>query len=205
MNKTLLLAGVAAFLFTTNTNATEFNPYVGAKIKYIDMSADISEDDSFDVDDKVAGASFSIGASVATEAGALRAELEYNKNGNNKKSYLVTDGVDDFNAKFKVETQAIMLNGYYDINTNSKLTPFISAGIGYAKVKTSLYLDGEKQGSIDKNNFAWQLGFGAGYAVSNNVTIDAGYRYIDYGDFTDDETKVEASAHELYVGARYAF
>ena len=59
--------------------------------------------------------------------------------------------------------------------------------------------------SADDNNFAWQVGAGVGYALNDNVSLDAGYRYVDYGDFTEDGTKLETSAHELYVGARYAF
>ena len=48
MKKTLLLAGVAS-LFAMNANAVEFNPYVSAKLRYTDMSSDITLADFWSV------------------------------------------------------------------------------------------------------------------------------------------------------------
>ncbi len=205
MNKTLLLASAAVCLFAVNANAAEINPYVGAKLRYVDMSNDV---DVLSVDDNVYGGSIAIGASAKVNGGAVRAELEYNKNSDAEDTNTMNLSGEDFEGKFEVETESVMLNAYYDIDTGSKFTPYIGAGIGYAKVKASM--KGEDStyaysAKVDDNNFAWQLGAGVGYAVNENVTVDAGYRYVDYGDFTEDEVKVDTSAHELYVGARYAF
>lgn len=49
------------------------------------------------------------------------------------------------------------------------------------------------------------MGCGVGYAVNENVTLDAGYRYVDYGDFTKYEAEFDSSTHEMYVGLRYSF
>lgn len=203
MNKILLLAGVAA-LFATNANAADVNPYIGAKLKYVDMSSDAKLGDTFDIDDKVLGGSVAIGVSTAVKGGAVRAELEYNKNEDAEKTHTVSAMGVNFNGKLKVESQSLMLNGYYDIDTGTKFTPYVGAGIGYAKIKGSLSVLGISE-SIDDNNFAWQIGAGASYALTNNVSVDAGYRYVDYGDFTEDEVKLDTSAHELYIGARYTF
>lgn len=210
MNKTLLLAGVAACLFSANANAFDANPYVSAKLRYSDMSTDIKMDDTFNVDDKVWGGSFAAGVSTKVNGGAVRSELEYNKNVDAEKTHRVgylneDDDVVYGNAKFKVKSQSVMLNAYYDIDTESKLTPYVGAGIGYAKLKGTLTIDGESMGSMDDNNFAWQIGAGVGYALNDNVSVDVGYRYVDYGDFTEGEVKLDTSSHELYVGARYAF
>lgn len=210
MNKTLLLAGVAACLFSANANAFDATPYVSAKLRYSDMSTDIKMADTFDVDDKVLGGSVAAGVSTKVNGGSVRAELEYNKNADAEKTHGVVylnenDDLVEGNGKFKVKSQSVMLNAYYDIDTGSKLTPYVGAGIGYAKLKGTLTIDGKSMGSMDDNNFAWQVGAGVGYALNDNVSLDAGYRYVDYGDFTEDGTKLETSAHELYVGARYAF
>jgi opacity protein-like surface antigen len=57
--------------------------------------------------------------------------------------------------------------------------------------------------------FTWQLGAGVAYAVNDNVTVDAGYRYVDCNDFdysdSENDVSVDTSAHEFYIGARYAF
>lgn len=201
MNKTLLLAGVAACLFSANANAFDATPYVSAKLRYSDMSADVSElDVKRDVDDKVLGGSFAAGVSTKVNGGAVRAELEYNKNADAKK----THNLYGRQVNMEIESQLFMINGYYDIDTGSKLTPYVGAGIGYAKIKGKLSVLGESY-SEDDNNFAWQVGAGVGYALNDKVSLDAGYRYVDYGDFTKEGLKWESSAHELYVGARYAF
>lgn len=202
MNKTLLLAGVAACLFSANANAFDATPYVSAKLRYSDMSADVSELDlKRDVDDKVLGGSFAAGVSTKVNGGAVRAELEYNKNADAKKTHNLYGRL----VNMEIESQSLMINGYYDIDTGSKLTPYVGAGIGYAKIKGKLSVLGESPYSEDDNNFAWQVGAGVGYALNDKVSLDAGYRYVDYGDFTKEGLKWESSAHELYVGARYAF
>ena len=200
------MAGVATALFAMNANAVELNPYVGAKLRYVDLSTDVELADTFSVDDKVMGGSIAVGASFNTNNGTVRAELEYNKNEDAEKPHSMTvigSGV-DFEGKFKVETQSVMLNGYYDIKTDTKLTPYVGAGIGFAKTKAMLSALGASD-SIDDNRFAWQLGVGVGYMVTDNVTVDAGYRYVDYGDISEEGVDVETTAHELYVGARYSF
>lgn len=165
------------------------------------MSTDVQElDVKSDVDDKVWGGSFAAGVSTKVNGGAVRAELEYNKNADAKKTHNFYGRL----VNMEIESQSLMINGYYDIDTGSKLTPYVGAGIGYAKIKgkaSSL----EASYSEDGNNFAWQVGAGVGYALNDKVSLDAGYRYVDYGDFTKAGLKWESSAHELYVGARYAF
>lgn len=200
MKKTLLLAGVATALFAINASATELNPYAGAKFRYVDMTSEYTEPGySFDADDQVMGGSIAIGTSVKTDNGAARVELEYNQN---EVAESTLFGV----AETEVETQSVMLNGYYDIDTGTKLTPYVGAGIGFAKVKGIMSIPSTQYyESMDDTTFAWQVGAGVGYAVTENVTVDAGYRYVDYGDISDYDVDIETTAHELYVGARYSF
>jgi outer membrane autotransporter protein len=215
MNKMLLLAGVAAGLFAANAQALEFTPYVGAKVKYVDMSNDYNESwedgsASVNVDDNVWGGSLAAGLSTKINSGAIRAELEYNKNGDAEKKFGLADmGIDadtDVETKFKLKTQSVMLNAYYDIDTGTQFTPFVGGGIGYTRAKASLVFGGENLGSDKDTAFTWQLGAGVAYAVNDNVTVDAGYRYVDCNDFDfGDDISVDTSAHEFYIGARYAF
>ena len=58
---------------------------------------------------------------------------------------------------------------------------------------------------MDDNTFTWQLGAGASYALTNNISLDAGYRYVDYGDFNEYDSKIDTTSNELYIGARYTF
>ena len=210
MNKTLLLAGVAACLFSANANAFDATPYVSAKLRYLDMSTDAQELDlKRDVDDKVLGGSFAAGVSTKVNGGAVRVEsgVADHIDSPERGLWRVTKKTHNLYGRLvnmEIESQSSMINGYYDIDTGSKLTPYVGAGIGYAKIKGKLSVLGESY-SADDNNFAWQVGAGVGYALNDKVSLDAGYRYVDYGDFTEEGLKWESSAHELYVGARYAF
>ena len=209
MNKTLLLATIATSIIAFNANAMDVSPYVSAKLKYsfsepeVDFSG--TGGDKFDVDDKVFGGTIAAGLSTKLSSGAIRAEIEYNKSADAKKTKAVA--VDNIigSGAFKVETQSIMLNGYYDFDTNTQFKPYIGAGVGYTKLKGSLKFDGESLGSMDDNTFTWQIGAGIGYDVNNNVTLEAGYRYIDYGDFKEDDVKLESKAHEILAGVRDNF
>jgi outer membrane autotransporter protein len=209
MNKMLLLAGVAAGLFAANAQALEFTPYVGAKVKYVDMSNDYKsgwEDESvsLNVDDNVWGGSVAAGLSTQVIGGAIRGELEYNKNGDAKK----TKSIAGEDLKMKLKTQSVMLNAYYDIDTGTQFTPYVGGGIGYTTAKASVAV-AEEKGSDKDTAFTWQLGAGVAYAVNDNVTVDAGYRYVDCNDFdysdSENDVSVDTSAHEFYIGARYAF
>ena len=218
MKKTLLLAGVAGALFSLNANAMDLTPYVGARVLYTSIDAkmkysDATDSEKYNIDDKGIGAGLFVGSAIKLPYGAIRAELEYNKKADTKKSYTTNIGLPEtFNAK--LETQSFMLNAYYDIDTGSKITPYIGGGIGYAKLKLNdQYWQDVYAKNIKDTNFAWQIGAGVAYAVTDNISIDAGYRYIDFGDLSDsgddgyggESEKIDVSANEFYLGVRYNF
>ena len=227
MNKTLLLAGVAACLFAANANAAEWNPYISGKLTYADMQNDakgtarsggwsLSSDSN--VDDDVYGVNLAYGLFKKVSGGSLRGEVELNYRSDAEKSFTSLDvDQDPVNEKAKVSSNSIMLNIYYDIDTGTKFSPYVGAGVGYARLKAKYgMVDADGDGiSMDEtaNNFAWQVGAGVGYALSDNMTLDVGYRYIDYGDVSKTignniaSIKMEAdvTAHEFMLGARYKF
>ena len=198
MNKTLLLAGVAACLFAANANAIELKQYMSAKLTYSDMSNDTHFYDATrslkdDVDDKVWGGSVAYGI----KAGAVRTELELNIHDKAEKHYDYWTG--------SLENNSIMLNAYYDIDTGTKFTPYVGAGIGMAHLKAK-----DDDWHKSKTTFAWQAGAGVSYAMTNNIALDLGYRYNDYGDVTIDyddyaKEKFDSTSHEFLFGVRYTF
>lgn len=214
MKKTLLLAGVACLL-SLQANAAELNPYVSGKLTYSDISFDGKDtwggnnpgSSKDKLSDKVLGFSPAVGVSMPTIGGAVRAELEYNINEDAKENMSV--GKNGPIGKMKLETQSIMVNAYYDFNTNTAFTPYVGAGIGYAKVKGSLSSSVLSM-DTDDTNFAWQVGAGVAYALNDNVSLDLGYRYTDMGDIskqysTTNDYKIDVDSHELLLGARYSF
>lgn len=105
---------------------------------------------------------------------------------------------------------AFLINGYFDFVTNSPVTPYISAGIGFAKIEINDFNisgSGLPSESDDDTVFAYQIGAGIGFAVNPKVTIDLKYRYFATEDPEFDEfgVETEASSHIIYVGARFYF
>jgi opacity protein-like surface antigen len=79
-----------------------------------------------------------------------------------------------------VRTFALMANVWYDFDMGSKFKPYIGAGVGYAtnEVQHGLVFNGSDSG------FAWQVGAGVNYPISDGTSIGVGYRYMDAGDLT---------------------
>jgi len=105
-----------------------------------------------------------------------------------------------------------MVNGYYDFKNNSPFTPFLGAGIGYAKVElndiTSHYYYGTY--SVDDSVFAYQFMAGCSYNINKNIAIDLSYRYVASSNptFTDGlggSTDFEFKSHNFLLGGRYTF
>lgn len=68
------------------------------------------------------------------------------------------------------------------------------------------FVEGDKE--TDKlKNLGGDIAVGA--EVSENVTIDVGYRYTDYGSFSktaeDGKLKFDTKAHQILAGIRYNF
>lgn len=238
MKKTLLLATVATVAFAMNANAGVLTPYVSAKLSAAKLDVNQSSRaivtgtnfgtevtrnfQSYDDSKRVWGTSFAAGVSYGLEGGAIRTELEWQRNtaarmNNTIASY---DGVGDAETeKTKIKTHAYMLNAYYDFDTCTKFTPYVGAGIGLAKTKIARHgeYDGPfmrgGEGTVKHTGIAWQIGAGIAYALNDNVSVDVGYRYIDYGKFKDSlifdhgsfRTSYETTANELYAGLRYSF
>jgi opacity protein-like surface antigen len=91
-----------------------------------------------------------------------------------------------------------MANGYVDLGTWWCVTPFIGAGVGTSYNQISSFRDDGFGNSFGvarpssfvyaadngKWNFAWALHAGLGYKVSQNVTVELAYSYMNLGDAT---------------------
>ncbi len=96
-----------------------------------------------------------------------------------------------------------LVNLIYNFKTDS-FSPYVGAGVGYGEA--GYEMDGEFE---DDAGVIWQLKAGAVFPISENLSIDAGYRYVSLPAFEVSEgtesIEVDSSAHILSVGARFAF
>lgn len=112
----------------------------------------------------------------------------------------------DVGAEGETYNAAAMLNVYYDIYMgDSPFVPFVGGGVGasYVNIDADTGL-----GSIDEGSweFAYQGIVGVGYELSENMVLDASYRYfattdVDVGAGED----LENSNHKAVLGLKYFF
>jgi opacity protein-like surface antigen len=107
------------------------------------------------------------------------------------------------------EMTALMCNIYYDFDTGSKFKPFLTAGVGGARVEVSditspatspYYLEGD-----DDYVFAYQAGVGVAYDFDGPFALDVKYRYLATSDPEFEISETEFGSHNFYVGYRYNF
>ncbi|CRG52589.1 outer membrane protein [Yersinia wautersii] len=168
----------------------------------------------------------------------VRVELEYTGYGkahsNNSLTYNQAPwGYPDFEGKtensLEVQLQTVLMKAYWDMRNSTPFTPWVSAGIGVSHlsldhhtVNTDTQIStGIVDGSVrsgnhsgSTTNFAWTVGAGINWAVTDSVSMDLSYRYVDAGDVETDYTtgkgsretaKVSVTSNDVMLGVRYAF
>ncbi|EMR8718120.1 outer membrane beta-barrel protein [Neisseria gonorrhoeae] len=150
---------------------------------------------------------------------------EKNSNGKNVAEYLKTENQE--NGTFHAAS-SLGLSAVYDFDTGSRFKPYAGVRIAYGHVKhqvrsveseTTIVLSTPKgvqapgrhiQGPTNKpahheSRSISSLGFGAvagvGIDITPNLTLDAGYRYHNWGRLENTRFKT----HEASLGMRYRF
>ncbi|GDO95258.1 outer membrane protein [Escherichia coli] len=160
----------------------------------------------------------------------VRTEVEFYGRGNAVSEFNLTDDKtvnrSREDVRNKVSLNTLMVNAYYDFRNSSAFTPWVSAGLGYARINyksTYIYSDYDnnarivsdytESGSKYDNNFAWSLGVGVKYDVTPDFSLDLSYRYLDAGDTTLSykdgvdtyKSTVDVRNNEFMLGATYNF
>ncbi len=116
----------------------------------------------------------------------------------------------------KIQASTALVNGYLDLGTWYHLSPYIGAGAGVAYVHAYDYAStGAPPFSADTSKYQWNFAFagmaGIAYAVSHNLMMDLGYRYLNIGDVKTGSdvfgamTFKNVAAHEVRIGLRWSF
>ena len=148
----------------------------------------------------------------------LRLELEVNYKDNSEDSLDVKNigglaaGI-TANADGDVRSLSAMINGYYDfknVTSNEKFTPYLTGGVGLARVDADVSSNGIQVVDDNDTVFAYQVGIGVGYEISEKTTLDIGYRYsgtqdLDLTDASGADFESEYSNHAILAGVRYDF
>lgn len=159
-----------------------------------------------------------VGYNFAGSGLPVRAEAEYLYH--NQFKYFSKNGTGatstgEFTSKIDIHT--VFANFYYDFKTDTAFTPYVGAGLGVAFVNQKVsstfagWTPSAHDGDYDATNFAWNVGAGVGYSLTDNIIVDLGYRYTNFGDakaVSNGGVEFKAkdlNAHEALLGLRYQF
>lgn len=175
-------------------------PYIGGQLG----TAFIADDEKFSRVVLEFAPGVAVGATVGYRFGKLRAEgeLGYQTNDFDKCNLSRRE----LSVSGDVAGKSFLINGYYDFINKTAFTPYLTAGIGTARIELNdLTIAGRKIGSADDTVFAYQVGAGVGYAVNKNYTIDLKYRFCSTTEPEFNGVKSEFGSHNIYLGLRYNF
>lgn len=109
----------------------------------------------------------------------------------------------------------LLANAYADLGTYHRVTPYVGAGIGGARISWDNFVDqsGTSVEGADSWRFAWALMAGASYCLTDNLDLDLGYRFtrIEGGRMFNFDEGVGPgfdhgfNVHEVRAGLRYSF
>ncbi len=123
-------------------------------------------------------------------------------------------GNNEVSLKGDVSSLGLVVNAWYDIDTGTKWVPYFGGGLGTARIALGVEEDRDGSLLIDASDysdwvFAYQVGAGVGYAISDNWMLQIGYRYFatTAPEFTDDDftIKSEFNTHNVGLGLRFRF
>ncbi|MCL2438990.1 MAG: outer membrane beta-barrel protein [Alphaproteobacteria bacterium] len=165
--------------------------------------------------------------------GILRIEAEYGFGPGKHADMATSNPAYDGNpVKLRVKTSTWFLNGYYDMPLTRRFRPYLGTGVGFAKIKShvawsSVDLVNDTEYFMDDSetirNFAYNIGGGIAFVVSQSFILDFGYRYNNLGqvDLTArgmaevlgggayansvSEIKYDMISEEVLLGLRYVF
>ena len=97
-------------------------------------------------------------------------------------------------SKADIETHALFINGFYDFHPfsigSTPITPYLGGGIGVSRNKMGNILRAQGNGAINRridgkttSQFTYKLSAGALFSLTENLSLDVNYQYVDLGAF----------------------
>ena len=96
-----------------------------------------------------------------------------------------------------INVVSVLLNGYYDFSDPDEISPYVTAGIGYAGVSAVNY--------VRSSVLGYQVGFGVIIPINEIVGIDARYRYFGTGTckFIDNSSEFKLAGSSVLLGLKF--
>jgi opacity protein-like surface antigen len=109
--------------------------------------------------------------------GEGRVELEYSRRSNRLDKAEFVEG--KFKGDGNLTSDSLLINSFGVYRSDSLWTPYAGIGIGAARIEASgLKVTGQPLSNDNALVFAFQLGVGADFALTDKLFLDLGYRFF---------------------------
>ncbi|TCT04293.1 outer membrane protein [Aquabacter spiritensis] len=122
--------------------------------------------------------------------------------------HIRTDLTLDYLTGGSARALSLMGNVYWDIATVAGLTPYVGAGAGIGWTKSNGFAFAPLD--VDGWSFGWNVSAGIAWTPAPQVSLDAGYRFLDFGTPSNSMPALWGvslsgrQAHQVRIGFRYA-
>lgn len=121
--------------------------------------------------------------------------------------------------RMEVSSERFMVNGFKDFAVTEKISVYGMAGVGVAHIRSDGFQTdpGRRFANNTQNNFAYSMGLGVDYKLTDKITLGSGYRYVNLGrietgrntfvnrvNARDEQLKGKLSEQNLFLEARVA-
>lgn len=158
-------------------------------------------------------AGYALTAALGHDYGNLRGEIELSYRENEVDGHKL-NGTAVSPSGGESSALALMANGYYDFDTQTQITPYVGAGIGFARVDVKDYSAAGNNDVADGDEtvFAYQVIAGLEYPVSPRTSLTGEYRYFATTDVDIDTnlggargSDVTFDSHSILLGVKHSF
>ena len=229
--KRLLLAAVLTVALAVQAYAGETGIYGGIKIMdSYQSTGDISTSGTAGLFDTKSYSQNTLGGGIflgydfyKANNTPLRAEIEYAMRSSVNTDYDLKHknaGVNGATLKAEYNMHTIFANVYYDFHNDSQFTPYVGGGLGLAIINSKYegeasFAGGNYSDSFNQSQtaFAYNLGLGCSYDLTDVITADVGYRFVGTSYHETDKSiggnKIKLGmsnyANEFSLGLRFNF
>lgn len=194
--------------------AQHMGPYVGAFVGgnalLTAKNSDSFGDFSIKFDPGLQGSVvFGLDFEPGNPVGEGRIELEYTRRGNQVDQMKFVQG--STKGSGNVTADSLLLNFFGVFHDNRVWAPYVGVGIGAARIEASdLKEIGQLVGSGSSVVFAYQLGTGLDFSLTDRLSLDLGYRFFgsvrpEFKESDGQKFKMDYYSHSAVVGLRWGF
>jgi opacity protein-like surface antigen len=141
--------------------------------------------------------------------GEGRVELEYSRRSNPLDQVKFVEG--SFKGGGNVTTDSLLVNFFGVFHDTGRWSPYAGLGVGAARVEAaSLKVTDWPMSNSSAVVFAYQVGGGIDFALSERLNVDLGYRFFSsskpkFTDANGQKFEMDYLSHTAVLGVRFGF